>query len=189
MHRDATCGDKPAAAFRQAFFVPVGGALRLSRAGVSRQRMPVLATQVFSERRCIVKFHGLFKTAAVIALVFGIGFVLAPAQLASLYNLTLDGAGLYVGRLFGALLIGIGVINWSAATLQEQHGTRAVALGNLVGDGLGFVIALLVQLNGVAGINRLGWLNVVIYLLLAAGFAYLLYRIHQHHDMPTMQHG
>lgn len=136
-----------------------------------------------------MKFHGLFKTAAVIALVFGIGFVLAPAQLASLYNLTLDGAGLYVGRLFGALLIGVGVINWSAATLQEQQGTRAVALGNLVGDGLGFVIALLVQLNGVAGINRLGWLNVVIYLLLAAGFAYLLYRIHQHHDMPTMQHG
>ena len=50
---------------------------------------------------------------------------------------------------------------------------QAVMTANLTGDALGFVFMLIGQLGGVPGINALGWSSVLIYLLLAAGFAYL----------------
>lgn len=56
-------------------------------------------------------------------------------------------------------------------------------------DAIGFVVALFVQINGVGGINKLGWSTVVIYLLLALGFAYVMITTHMHHDMPSMQSG
>jgi hypothetical protein len=43
-------------------------------------------------------------------------------------------------------------------------------LGLFVVSGVGFVIALLAQLDGV--VNSLGWTTVAIYLLLALGFGY-----------------
>lgn len=44
---------------------------------------------------------------------------------------------------------------------------------HLAGDMVGFIFALLGQLNGVGGVNALGWSTVASYLLLAAGFAYM----------------
>jgi len=47
---------------------------------------------------------------------------------------------------------------------------RAIVLAVVVGDLIGFIIALMTQLNGV--INALGCGNVALYLLLAIGFGY-----------------
>lgn len=114
-----------------------------------------------------------FLTAAsIVAFAFGLGFVLVPLRLVSLYNVTLNAGGVLVGQLFGAALIGFGVLNWFARTVTDSKGLQAVVLANLVGDVVGFLIALLGQLAGVGGVNQLGWSTVVIYLLLALGFAY-----------------
>ncbi|MDE3091789.1 MAG: hypothetical protein KGJ80_20645, partial [Chloroflexota bacterium] len=56
--------------------------------------------------------------------------------------------------------------------VKDSQALTAILLANLVGDALGFVLALLGQLAAVGGINQLGWSTVVIYLLLALGFAY-----------------
>ncbi len=116
--------------------------------------------------------RNFLSVASIVAFVFGLGFVLVTLPLISLYNVTLNAGGVFVGQLFGAALIGFGVLNWFARTVTDSKGLRAVVLANLVGDALGFVIALLGQLAGVGGVNQLGWSTVVIYLLLALGFAY-----------------
>jgi hypothetical protein len=131
----------------------------------------------------------ILKIAAVLALAFGFCFVLAPQQLAVFYNLSMNPAGIYVGRLFGALLIGVGILNWMSSTVHDDHEMKAVLVGNLVGDAIGLMIALYVQMNGIANINRLGWSTVGIYLLLTIGFAYLLVEQHLHHDLPSVRHG
>ena len=114
-----------------------------------------------------------FLTAAsIVAFAFGLGFVLIPTQLASLYNVALNPGGAFVGQLLGAAFIGFGVLNWLARNVTDPQLTRAVVLGNLVGDAAGFVLALLGQLAGVGGVNQLGWSTVLIYLLFASGFAY-----------------
>lgn len=116
--------------------------------------------------------RNFLTVASIVAFAFGLGFVLVPLRLVSLYNVTLNAGGVLVGQLFGAALIGFGVLNWFARTVTDSKGLQAVVLANLVGDVLGFVIAFLGQLAGVGGVNQLGWSTVVIYLLLALGFAY-----------------
>lgn len=110
--------------------------------------------------------------ASIIAFVFGIGFILVPTPLVSLYNVTLNAGGSFVGQLFGAVLVAFGVLNWLARTITDSKAVQMVVLANLVGEVLGFVISLLGQLSGVGGINALGWSTVALYLLLALGWGY-----------------
>jgi hypothetical protein len=108
--------------------------------------------------------------AAVLAVVFGLGFILAPAWTLSSYGITLEVPGQWVGRYFGSALIGIAVLTWLARNLEPGEGLRTVVLGNLVLAVLGLVVAVLDAISGVG--NALLWLNVVIYLFLTVGFGY-----------------
>lgn len=118
-----------------------------------------------------MKLNSLLMIAAVIAAAFGIAFVVASGPLLAIYGITLDKAGTLIAQLFGALLIGLAVVNWLARHVTDPQGQQAVVLGNLVGDTVGFVLILIGQLGGIA--NALGWVNVALYLLLALGFAYI----------------
>jgi hypothetical protein len=61
-----------------------------------------------------MKLKVLFIITAIIAIVFGVVFVVIPAQVYSLYDIE-SGAGLnYMGQLFGAVLIAIGLISWQS---------------------------------------------------------------------------
>jgi len=117
-----------------------------------------------------MKLNVLFIINAIIAFVFGVAFALIPAQVYSLYSIE-AGAGLnYMGQLFGAALIGFGLIAWLARNAADSDSRRAIILAFLIADVIGFVIALIGQLNEIIG--SLGWLTVAIYLLLAIGFGY-----------------
>lgn len=118
-----------------------------------------------------MKLNNLLVVAAVIGAVFGVAFVVASGPLLAIYGITLDKAGTLVAQLFGALLIGLAVLNWFARNVTDPDARQAVVLGNLTGDVVGFVVILIGQLAGIA--NTLGWVNVAIYLVLALGFAYV----------------
>ena len=76
-------------------------------------------------------------------------------------------------QLFGAALLGYGVLNWLGREFSDDQARSTLVTANLATDAVGFIFALLGQLGGVPGVNALGWSTVMIYLLLAAGFAYL----------------
>ena len=117
-----------------------------------------------------MKLSTLFVINAVIAAIFGIAFVLIPSQTYSLYGVQAAPPLNYVGQLFGAALVTIAGLTWSARNVADSDGRRAIVLALLIGDVIGFVVALIGQLGGV--VNGLGWSTVAIYLLLALGFAY-----------------
>jgi hypothetical protein len=120
-----------------------------------------------------MKLGYLFVIAAVVTFVFGLGFVLLPEQLLSIYGVNkLDPAGILIGRLFGAALLGYGALYWFARDAEDSEARRAMLIGGFVSAAVGFVAFLLAQLGGV--VNGLGWVNVAIYLLLAVGFGYFL---------------
>ncbi len=75
-----------------------------------------------------------------------------------------------MGQLFGAALIAIGLISWHSRNAADSDARRAIILAIFIADGIGFVIALIGQLNDVVG--SLGWLTVAIYFLLSLGFGY-----------------
>ncbi|MFN2111108.1 MAG: hypothetical protein ACK2UI_15750 [Anaerolineae bacterium] len=114
----------------------------------------------------------LMSTKSVICLLFGIAFVLVPAQIISLYGASLTEGGIFMTRLFGASFVLLGLWLGLDRNTQEVESRRAVAISVAIGDVLGCAIMVYALLTGV--INALGWVNAVIYLLFAIGFAYVL---------------
>ena len=108
--------------------------------------------------------------AAVLAFVFGLAFILVPAQLMSLYGVTLEAAGQWVGRYLGSAFIGIAVLTWLGRNATQGDALRAIVLGDFVLSVTGLVVAVLDRIYGPG--NALVWSTVAIYLFLTVGFGY-----------------
>jgi hypothetical protein len=106
---------------------------------------------------------------SVVALVFGLGFVLGPAPLLAQYGVQTDAGGIVMSRFFGAALIQMGVLLYIAQATSDRVALRAMVIAGLVGSLAGLAVALLAQLTHV--VNSLGWSTVVLYALFSAGYA------------------
>jgi len=116
-----------------------------------------------------MKIKGLFIITAVIAVVFGVVFVIIPGPVYSLYGIESNMMLNYMGQLFGAALIAIGLISWQSRNAADSDARKAIIYSFFIGDTIGFVVALIGQLNEV--VNAVGWTTVIIYFLLALSFA------------------
>jgi hypothetical protein len=121
-----------------------------------------------------LKYRDVMTVGAIISILFGLAFLVLPTRFTSFYNIELNAGGDLIGRLFGAALIGLGLINWLGRDLKDVQAKRALLTGNAVGTGLGSIIALIGQLMGVGGINSLGWTTVIIYLLMTLDYTVAL---------------
>ena len=117
-----------------------------------------------------MKLKSLMIINAIVAIVFGVMFVIVPVKAYSFYDITANEQLILMGRLFGAALIGFATLTWMARNATDSDARRAIVLSLFIADSIGFVGALIGQINNVA--NALGWSTVAIYLLLALGFGY-----------------
>lgn len=117
-----------------------------------------------------MKLKTLMIINTIVAIVFGILFVIVPVQTYSCYNITADEHLIYMGRLFGSALVGFGILTWMARNATDSDARKAILYALFTADCIGFVVALIGQINNV--VNALGWSTVAIYLLLALGFGY-----------------
>ena len=120
-----------------------------------------------------MKLGALFTVNAVIAAIFGIALVIAPAPLLEAYAVTVNSGSALVARLLGAALVAFAVVSWVSRTAAQSEARRAITLGFFVGDLIGTFVALQGVLTGAT--NGLGWSTVVLYALLAAGFGYFTF--------------
>jgi hypothetical protein len=118
-----------------------------------------------------MKFSTLLPVNAVVALVYGIGLVLLPSTLLSMYGVTPGPAVNLASQLFGVELLHVGLICWFARNVSDGPAQRALILASLIGQVIGLIVALMGTLSGV--FNAVGWSAVAIYLLLGLGYAYL----------------
>lgn len=117
-----------------------------------------------------MKLKTLMIINTVVAIVFGVTFVIVPAHVYSVYGITADEQLLYMGRLFGGTLIGFALLTWLAKNANDSDARRAIVYSLFAADCIGFLVALIGQISNV--VNALGWSTVAIYLLLALGFGY-----------------
>jgi hypothetical protein len=116
-----------------------------------------------------MKLKALLVINAIVTVVFGVAFICVPSQVFPQYgiepNLNLN----YMGQLFGAALLAIAVLSWMVRNTTDSVARRAIVVAFFVGDTVGFIVSIIAQFRG--AMNALGWSVVVIYLLLALGFA------------------
>ena len=118
-----------------------------------------------------MKLSNWMGAKAIIEVIFGIGFVLIPGALASLYGMTLDPAGALMAQLFGVAFIFGSMVLWLA--LNEPAGDAAMR-AIIVSNTLGVLVTLFATLSGVW--NVLGWLPVALYLVFGLAFANFQFR-------------
>ena len=117
-----------------------------------------------------MKLKTLFIITTIIVTVFGVLFVVIPTTVYSFYGIESFPALTYMSQLFGAALLAIGLISWQSRNAADSDARKAIIFSFFIADGVGFIVALIGQLNNV--VNALGWGTVAIYLLLSAGFGY-----------------
>ena len=120
-----------------------------------------------------MKLKYLFVIAAVLGIVFGVGFYLLPAQIVSMFGVTSSEAHQHMTRNFGSALVAIGAMSWAAREATDSKARRAIILANFIYFTLGSIGIILFQLTGIPNIN--GWGTFAFHAPLALGFGYYLF--------------
>jgi len=115
-----------------------------------------------------MRFHTLLTAAGTVSVIFGLGFLFAPAAVLHQYGVVTDPGGLIMSQFFGAGLVQLGLTYFFVRGLREAMVPR-LALAGCVGELVGLWIAVRAQVAGT--VNLLGWLSVAIYGLFALAFA------------------
>jgi hypothetical protein len=112
-----------------------------------------------------------FTILAVLALIHGIGFVLAPEQVMASYGLASSASSVLLGRLFGGALLSLGLILWFARDTSAEA-ARGLMIAIAIGDFIGLVVVVMATMAGT--MNSMGWIAALIYLFGAGGCGYFL---------------
>ncbi|CAB1056396.1 hypothetical protein D1BOALGB6SA_1132 [Olavius sp. associated proteobacterium Delta 1] len=87
-----------------------------------------------------MNFKNLMVISTVLALGFGVGFLLLPGPLASLYGFTLNPSGVFIARLLGVELAGYGLLAWFIRNIVDTQIQRPILLAFFITDGIGFIV-------------------------------------------------
>jgi hypothetical protein len=119
-----------------------------------------------------MRLSTLLLVAGLLALVFGLGFLLVPGMLLPLYGLRSDPDTVIMSRFFGVALVNLGAAVYLVREVQEPSAQRGLVVAGVLGSVAGLGVALAGQLGGV--VNAMGWSTVVIYGALLLGYASFL---------------
>ena len=107
---------------------------------------------------------------AVLFLAYGVGFVISPQAVLSLYGKTLEPLGVVMCRYLGATLIGMGLTCLLARGAAAGDLLNSVILAFFIADAIAFLVSLTGQFGALD--SPLHWVNVTLWLLLTLGLGY-----------------
>jgi len=111
--------------------------------------------------------------SAVLAWIFGAALLFATAAFLAPMGIAVTPAIAVSGQAQGAILVGLGVINWTARDLAARQ-LRSVLLGNLVVQVLSW--AVIVRALALALVPPQNAFAVLVHTILGGGFLYFLWR-------------
>jgi len=120
-----------------------------------------------------MKLETFLTIAAVIAIVFGLGFVAAPARMLTQYGIEASPGTAIMARFFGGALLNLGFVLFLARHVIEPVTRTGIVRGSLIGAAVGLLVALHGQRIG--AVNALGWSTVAVYAFLLLGYGYFAF--------------
>ena len=124
---------------------------------------------ILKNSRAMPTLKLLLTITAAIAIVFGLWFLTLPEVTVAPFGTALDPAGALIARLYGAMHVGLGLIDWLGRDLREAAARRAVAAGNAAYFALAAVVSVAAVALGTT--NALMLLNAAAFALLGLAFA------------------
>ena len=122
------------------------------------------------EKQSSKGLKNLFLFHFIVAIVFGLTYLLIPETFASIVQWPLRETFPY--RLLGAALLGFGVSSWLAFKNQLWESVKIVVIMEIVWCGLGTLVMLWGMFT--QGLPAIGWLNTVLMAFFTVTFGYYL---------------
>ena len=101
--------------------------------------------------------------------IFGAGWLLVPRKLYEYWAIEGD-TNQYMGRRYGAFMLGLMVISWLARNVPNTQARRAILVGSLVG----WVLTDALSLYGALALGLNAWGPFAVESALVIGFAWVL---------------
>ncbi|GJQ37431.1 MAG: hypothetical protein L6Q49_21390 [Anaerolineales bacterium] len=117
------------------------------------------------------RFLSLMNSIALA--VFGVMFFIMPQFALELFGTETYEATIFVARVLGSALLLAGMFIWMAKDLVESRAERTMAIMLLVSSIVGFILTL-VGMVWVDVIRANGWILLVLHILFALGYGYLI---------------
>ena len=122
-----------------------------------------------------MSYRIMFALNAAVAFLFGVGFLFFPARVLGLFGTETFVSTLFVSRLFGAAMLGLGLVLWFAKDVLDEKIQKGLGIALLVGAATGLTVTMLGTFAAHAVIRTNGWVIMLIYLVLGLGYGYLLF--------------
>lgn len=116
--------------------------------------------------------RAFFIFTAIVAIIYAVGFLIAPGHLARIYGVQTTPAVQLGFRYFGVALLSLGLIFWLAKDSQDMGAVKALLMGGAIGDAAGILVSIWGAATGIMNVR--GWSVVLIYVVLLAGCIYFL---------------
>lgn len=117
-----------------------------------------------------MNLRNLLLVNGIVLVAFALGMLLMPANLLAIFGFSTNVDEKLLGQLVGVEMLASGLLSLFILNARDPGVRRALSLSFFIANGIGFIVSLGGILSG--AMNALGWLIVLVYLLLAAGFGY-----------------
>lgn len=122
-----------------------------------------------------VSYKIMFVLNAFVALVLGAIFLVIPMS-----TLTFFGAEQYVvakilAQFFGAAMVALGLLLWFAKDVEEEKILKGMGYAMFASSLIGLILTVIGVSPASGVIRNYGWLSIIVYVLFALGYAYLLF--------------
>lgn len=124
------------------------------------------------ERTILPGLRTTFLVHMVVALIFGLAFLLVPEFLWGIYGMTVQEP--LVNRLLGAAILAFGASSWWASRETLWERVRIIVETELVWTVLGAIVGAVSIL--MLGLPALTWINALILAAFAVAFGYFYVR-------------
>jgi hypothetical protein len=119
-----------------------------------------------------MKLNNLLGYTGLLAMLAGLLFLFLPAAMMGIFGLATDEAGTLMARYFGGAFLAFGVVIWFIRPAIDEGEHRAILLPLVICGLIGAAITLFGQFSG--GVNALGWIVMVVFVLFSAGYGWML---------------
>lgn len=120
-----------------------------------------------------MSYRLLFIVNAFVVFVLGVVLMFAPNMVLEQFRMDARATEELLSRFVGAALATVGLLFWFAKDATEEAVQKNLGMAGLAGA----VLALIVTVIGVAGgmIRSNGWIALVVEVLFALGYAFVLF--------------
>lgn len=120
-----------------------------------------------------MSYRIIFILNALVAVLLGLGFLVAPETALAQFGVDRYAATKLIGQFFGAAMLTVGLLLWFAKDVTDEAVQKNLGMALLAGAVLGLIVSIMGTASGTMRTN--GWIAMVIYILFALGYAYLVF--------------